>query len=61
MSVAWIPDGTRIASGSDDKTVKLWNTNTGQCESTLIGHIGSVLSVCFDHGGGKAGVVWRWW
>ena len=38
MSVAWSPDGTRIASGSDDKTVKLWNANTGQCEATLSGH-----------------------
>ena len=42
-----------LASGSDDNTVKLWNTNTGDCVSTLTGHTGSVLSVCFDHTGKK--------
>jgi WD40 repeat protein len=33
-SVAWSPDGNCIASGSDDKTIKVWNTKTGQCQST---------------------------
>jgi WD40 repeat protein len=37
-SVAWSPDGTKIASGSDDETVKVWNAQTGQCVSTLTGH-----------------------
>ncbi len=36
--MAWSKDGTKVASGSEDKTVKLWNTNTGDCESTLSGH-----------------------
>ncbi len=30
LCVAWTPDGTKIASGSDDK-VKVWNAQTGQC------------------------------
>ena len=34
-SVAWGPDGKNIASGSDDKTIKVWNAQTGQCLSTL--------------------------
>ena len=37
-SVAWNPDGTKIASASDDKTIKVWNAQTGQFASTLSGH-----------------------
>ncbi len=36
-SVAWTPDGKKIASGSDDETIKVWNARTGQCVSTLRG------------------------
>jgi len=28
-SVAWSPDGKRIASGSDDKTVQVWDAAAG--------------------------------
>jgi WD40 repeat protein len=28
----------RIASGSSDKTIKIWNLNNGECELTLSGH-----------------------
>ena len=27
--VAFSPDGTRVVSGSQDKTVKIWDTETG--------------------------------
>ena len=37
-SVAWSPDGTKVASGSKDNTVKIWETSTGTCQSTLRGH-----------------------
>ena len=37
-SVAWSPDGTKVASGSRDNTVKIWETSTGTCQSTLSGH-----------------------
>jgi WD40 repeat protein len=28
-SVAFSPDGTRVVSGSDDKLVKIWSSETG--------------------------------
>ncbi|KAL2192296.1 NACHT domain-containing protein, partial [Corynascus similis CBS 632.67] len=33
-SVAWSHDSTRLASASGDKTIKIWNPTTGQCQST---------------------------
>ena len=49
-SVAWSPDGNWMASGSDDKTIKVWNTKTGQCQSTLTvdSGYGGVQSVSFS-------------
>jgi WD40 repeat protein len=44
-SVAWTLDGTKIASASDDKTIKVWNAQMGQCVSTLSGHSDSVNAV----------------
>ena len=38
FSVVYSPDGTKLASGSRDKTFKIWNAQTGQCVSTLSGH-----------------------
>jgi WD40 repeat protein len=36
-----------LASGSADRTVKLWNVETGQCLRTLQGHKGWVWSIAF--------------
>ncbi len=33
--MAWGPDGTKLASGSWDNTILLWETSTGTCVSTL--------------------------
>ena len=38
--VAVFPDGRRIVSGSDDKTLKVWDVATGKCVATLKGHSG---------------------
>ena len=40
-----LPDGTSLASGSDDKTVKLWDVQTGGVVKTFYGHTGGVVSV----------------
>ena len=38
FSVAFSPDGKTIASGSTDKTVKLWDVDTGAELKTFVGH-----------------------
>ena len=40
-----------MVSGSDDKTIKLWNVKTGQEIRTLKGHDGYVYSVNFSPDG----------
>jgi len=36
--VVWSPDGKQIASGSYDETIKIWDSQSGDCQSTLTGH-----------------------
>src|SRR5215469_10494124 len=50
-SVAYSPDGKRLASASDDKTVKVWDAQTGQEFFPLKGHSGRVISVVFSPDG----------
>jgi energy-coupling factor transporter ATP-binding protein EcfA2 len=50
-SVAYSPDGTRIVSGSRDKTLKVWDAATGQETLTLTGHTAGVSSVAFSPDG----------
>ncbi len=50
-SVVFSPDGKRLATGSDDRTVKLWDAATGREIFTLRGHADAINSVAFSPDG----------
>jgi WD40 repeat protein len=50
-SVAFSPDGQRIMSGSEDKTIKRWDAQTGSELRTFGGHSYFINSVAFSPDG----------
>jgi WD40 repeat protein len=52
LSVAFSADGKVLATASRDRTVKLWDTRTGELRRALFGHTDVVLSVAFSPTGG---------
>jgi len=50
-SVCFSGDCSKIVSGSNDKTIKLWEVLTGKLLNTLKGHLDYVTSVCFSPNG----------
>jgi hypothetical protein len=47
LAIAWSPDGRRLATGSSDRTVRIWDTSSG-----------SELAVLRGHGDWVRAVVW---
>ncbi|KAJ3733215.1 hypothetical protein DFJ43DRAFT_242886, partial [Lentinula guzmanii] len=51
-AVVFSPDGKRIVSGSVDKSIRIWNADTGEAiGDPLQGHLGGVTSVAFSPDG----------
>ncbi|KAG2223667.1 hypothetical protein INT45_007245 [Circinella minor] len=51
LSCAFSPDGSQLATGSGDATVRIWDLNTETPRYTLKGHTGWVLSIAWSPDG----------
>ena len=60
------PNGNYVASGSSDRSVRIWEIGTGICSRHLTGHKGAVTSLVFSpHGhilasGDETGTILVW-
>ena len=52
-AVRFSPDGSQIASGSHDQTIKIWDSRSGKEIHTLIGHADDVRGLDFSPDGSR--------
>lgn len=52
-AVAWSPDGTRLATASDDHTARIWDSATGRAVASLTGHTDMVEDVAWSPDGSR--------
>ena len=50
-AIAFAPGGERVATGSQDEAVMVWNTATGERCLLLLGHVNAVCAVAFSADG----------
>jgi eukaryotic-like serine/threonine-protein kinase len=48
---SWRPDGRCLAAGCADRTVRIWNTMTGELQKVLEGHQAQAFNVVYNHAG----------
>ena len=53
FAFAFSPDGSRIASGADDSTIRLWDAGSGDALAVLRGHDSLVHAVAFSPDGSR--------
>jgi WD40 repeat protein len=51
LTIAFSPDGSRIVSGSQDNTIRIWDVQTAKQTHRLDGHTNDVRSVAFSSDG----------
>ncbi len=51
--VAFRRDGLWVATASDDKTAKIWDTQSGKEVATLMGHLGEITALAFSPDGNR--------